>query len=173
MKRNSRKQGRTRKPRVRKGEPGRLEAGIRGDGISVYWETDATHGQRCCAWFDNEAFDLYLLVSLLRTDPVAPATWILGASSLMPGLLGTPRILRIDLEKRPTREEFVRVHDWLVEWQRKVFIPTEREALDLLAHESRPVREHALAQFRVWRERWTTFGPRAITPREPSIYVER
>lgn len=158
--------------RKNKEGPGPIEAIVSNGRIAVYWETDPSAGEQCCALFDAVLVDLRLLAVLLNDQPDFPDVWVRD-DPLRLGLQGEPRILRVDIEKRPSREELEKVLDHIETAQRFLLEATKEESICLLAHCDERVRAYARSRICDWSEKWDEVPSQPRPIKEDRLYLER
>ena len=146
-------------------EQSRLEAGINGGEVFVYFEVNADGDGRCYALIDDNRVDRPVLCLLL--NDTAPPRFI---AQFRP-LIEDKRLL-VDLDTRPSQEDFEKLHDRCIATLQIMREPTKEQAVVLAAHKEQTVRNYALAHMQDWSESWKCRKPRsAIKP--PRQYHQR
>ena len=147
--------------------PAPLEAGINGGGVFVYWEVNADGEGRCYTLINDERVDRTVLRLLL--DETGPPSFV--RKSWLFKFIEDDRLI-VDLDARPSQPDFEKLHDRCIGALQIMREPTKEQAMALMAHKERAVRNYALAQMQRWSETWSGNEPKRVR-RPTRVYHQR
>ena len=136
-------------------------------GSIVYWEVNADGEGRCYTLINDERVDRTVLRLLL--DETGPPSFV--RKSWLFKFIEDDRLI-VDLDARPSQPDFEKLHDRCIGALQIMREPTKEQAMALMAHKERAVRNYALAQMQRWSETWSGNEPRRVR-RPTRVYHQR